>query len=61
MGGLLQGDPQRARRTRPAAFYQATRRVALHQTFPEEAARLHAQLESEYRERYEVYKNMSES
>ena len=36
------------------------RYASLHQTFPEEAARLHARLESEYRERYETYKKMAE-
>jgi len=37
------------------------RYASLHQSFPEEAARLHAQLEAEYKERYETYKNMAES
>ena len=37
------------------------RYASLHQTFPEEAKRLHAQLESEYEERYELYKRMSEA
>lgn len=34
---------------------------SLHQTFPEEAKRLHARLESEYKERYAAYKKMSEA
>ena len=35
------------------------RYASLHQTFPEEAARLHKQLEDEYKERYEVYKKLA--
>ena len=31
------------------------------QTFPEEAKRLHAQLEAEYSERYQTYKEMAQS
>ena len=34
---------------------------SLHQTFPDEAKRLNAQLESEYQERYELYKRMAEA
>ena len=33
---------------------------SLVQSFPEEAARLHAQLETEYMERYQTYKKMAE-
>jgi pyruvate-ferredoxin/flavodoxin oxidoreductase len=36
------------------------RYASLHQTFPEEAKRLHAQLEAEYAERYQTYKRMAE-
>jgi len=36
------------------------RYASLHQTFPEEAARLHAKLEAEYAERYDTYKKMAE-
>jgi len=36
------------------------RYASLHQTFPEEAKKLHAQLEKEYKERYELYKRLSE-
>ncbi len=36
------------------------RYASLHQTFPEEAKRLHAKLEKEYKERYETYKEMAE-
>jgi len=36
------------------------RYASLHQTFPDEAVRLHSQLESEYRERYETYRKMAE-
>jgi len=35
------------------------RYASLHQTFPEEAKRLHAKLEQEYKERYETYKEMA--
>ena len=35
------------------------RYASLHQTFPEEAKRLHAALEGEYQERYELYKRMA--
>lgn len=35
------------------------RYASLHQTFPEEAKRLHALLEKEYKERYETYKEMA--
>gem|GEM_PF-5788687 len=34
------------------------RYASLHQTFPEEAKRLHARLEAEYKERYETYKEI---
>ena len=37
------------------------RYASLVQSFPEEAKRLHAQLESECEERYELYKRMSEA
>ncbi|MFC2099208.1 pyruvate:ferredoxin (flavodoxin) oxidoreductase [Candidatus Bipolaricaulota bacterium] len=37
------------------------RYASLHQTFPEEAKRLNAQLEEEYKERYETYKRMAEA
>ena len=37
------------------------RYASLHQTFPEEAKRLHAKLEQEYKERYAAYKKMSEA
>ena len=33
---------------------------SLHQTFPDEAARLHKKLEEEYGERYELYKKLAE-
>ena len=33
---------------------------SLHQTFSEEAKKLHVQLQKEYEERYEVYKTLSE-
>jgi len=36
------------------------RYASLNQTFPEEAKRLHAQLEAEYAERYQTYKRMAE-
>ena len=36
------------------------RYASLKQSFPEEAARLHAQLESEYMERYQTYKKLAE-
>jgi len=36
------------------------RYASLHQSFPEEAKRLHAKLEKEYKERYETYKQMAE-
>ena len=36
------------------------RYASLVQSFPEEAARLHAQLETEYAERYQEYKKMAE-
>ena len=36
------------------------RYASLHQTFPEEAKRLNAQLEEEYTERYATYKKMAE-
>jgi pyruvate-ferredoxin/flavodoxin oxidoreductase len=36
------------------------RYASLHQTFPEEAKRLHAKLEAEYAERYKVYKKLAE-
>ena len=36
------------------------RYASLHQTFPEEARRLHAILEDEYKERYQTYKEMAE-
>ena len=36
------------------------RYASLHQSFPEEAARLHKQLETEYKERYEDYKKLAE-
>jgi len=36
------------------------RYASLHQTFPEEAKKLNAQLESEYRERYQTYKKLAE-
>ena len=35
------------------------RYASLHQTFPDEAKRLHATLEQEYKERYETYKKMA--
>jgi len=35
------------------------RYASLHQTFPDEAKRLHAKLEAEYKERYEVYKRIT--
>jgi len=35
------------------------RYASLHQSFPEEAKKLHAQLEAEYAERYETYKKMA--
>jgi len=35
------------------------RYASLHQSFPEEAKRLHAKLEKEYKERYETYKEMA--
>ena len=37
------------------------RYASLHQTFPEEAKKLNAQLEAEYRERYETYRAMAEA
>jgi len=37
------------------------RYASLHQTFPDEAVRLHKQLETEYAERYETYKRMADS
>jgi len=36
------------------------RYASLHQTFPDEAKRLHAKLEQEYKERYETYRRMAE-
>jgi pyruvate-ferredoxin/flavodoxin oxidoreductase len=36
------------------------RYASLHQTFPEEAAKLHKKLEAEYKERYEDYKKLAE-
>ena len=36
------------------------RYASLHQSFPEEAKKLHAQLEAEYAERYQVYKKLAE-
>ncbi|MFC2077825.1 hypothetical protein ACFLTM_03360 [Candidatus Bipolaricaulota bacterium] len=33
---------------------------SLVQSFPDEASRLHAQLEKEYAERYELYRQMAE-
>ncbi len=36
------------------------RYASLHQTFPEEAKKLNAQLESEYKERYETYRRMAD-
>jgi len=36
------------------------RYASLHQSFPEEAKKLHATLEAEYKERYETYKRMAE-
>jgi len=36
------------------------RYASLHQSFPEEAKRLNAQLEAEYEERYQTYKKMAE-
>jgi pyruvate-ferredoxin/flavodoxin oxidoreductase len=36
------------------------RYASLVQSFPDEAKRLHAQLEKEYEERYETYKEMAE-
>jgi pyruvate-ferredoxin/flavodoxin oxidoreductase len=36
------------------------RYASLVQSFPDEAARLHAQLEAEYAERYQTYKRMAE-
>ena len=36
------------------------RYASLHQTFPEEAKKLNAQLEAEYSERYQTYKRMAE-
>ena len=36
------------------------RYASLHQSFPEEAKKLHAQLEAEYAERYQTYKKMAE-
>jgi len=35
------------------------RYASLHQTFPEEAKKLHAKLEKEYRERWEAYKKLA--
>jgi len=37
------------------------RYASLHQTFPEEAKKLNAQLEAEYKERFETYQKMAES
>ena len=37
------------------------RYASLVQTFPDEAKKHHAQLEAEYKERYETYKNMAEA
>jgi len=34
---------------------------SLVKSFPEEAKKLHAQLEKEYKDRYETYKQMAES
>ena len=36
------------------------RYASLVQSFPDEAKKLHAQLEKEYKERYEGYKEMAE-
>jgi len=36
------------------------RYASLHQSFPEEAKRLHAKLEAEYAERYQTYKKLAE-
>jgi len=36
------------------------RYASLHQTFPDEAKKLNAQLAAEYQERYEEYKRMAE-
>jgi len=36
------------------------RYASLHQSFPDEAKRLHAKLEAEYKERYESYKKLAE-
>jgi pyruvate-ferredoxin/flavodoxin oxidoreductase len=37
------------------------RYASLHQSFPEEAKKLHTQLEAEYAERYQAYKRMAEA
>jgi len=37
------------------------RYASLHQSFPDEAKKLHKRLEDEYRERYETYKKMAEA
>ncbi len=37
------------------------RYASLHQTFPEEAKKLHSQLEAEYADRYQTYKRMAET
>jgi len=37
------------------------RYASLHQSFPEEAKRLHAILEDEYRERYATYRRMADA
>jgi hypothetical protein len=34
--------------------------ASLHQTFPEEAKKLHATLEQEHKERYETYRKLAE-
>jgi len=36
------------------------RYASLHQSFPEEVKKLHAQLEKEYKERWETYKKLAE-
>jgi len=36
------------------------RYASLVQSFPDEAKKLHARLEAEYKERYETYKKMAE-
>jgi len=35
------------------------RYASLHQSFPDEAKKLHAQLEQEYKERWETYKKLA--